>query len=447
MNQQKLMLCLVLMLSLQFSLNLELAWGQLVNVWYLETPAAENHWFHGIAPDLAGQKLYITDNFTEQVYIYANNQSNVPIESISHPSWHGGTQSYFGPYGVDISLDNHVYIAVWNDDDLNGDGKTDHGLWRYSPNNKQLTQLCYLPEAPRGLHVHGLGKLTVVYVAGNYGSVIRCTPKLLSQQFKTEILFNTTIQFNQQDALANLWETMIYVSSPPDNLPWSGSPYASSVLKWDRQGNLDGQFSTAYFPMGTVPGISFNPWQNALYVFFIGMSYFDETRIYKIQAETGQEIHHVQVSDGGYSPGGGLNANWKGEIYFARTFEQRNGYWISAYGMVRDTDAFNRVPDLPLTENQRRLTLKKLNDYDLAQNYPNPFNPTTTITYSLSKDSQVTLTIYNTLGQVVAVLVAGFQTQGSHRVQWDGQDQPSGLYLYQLEAEGFTVVRKMFLQK
>ena len=86
-------------------------------------------------------------------------------------------------------------------------------------------------------------------------------------------------------------------------------------------------------------------------------------------------------------------------------------------------------------------------DFSLAQNHPNPFNPTTTIIYSLAKDSHVRIKIYNILGQVVAVLVDGFQSKGLHSVTWDAQHQPGGIYIYRLEADSFTASRKMFLQK
>jgi len=86
-------------------------------------------------------------------------------------------------------------------------------------------------------------------------------------------------------------------------------------------------------------------------------------------------------------------------------------------------------------------------EFALEQNRPNPFNPTTTINYTIAKNSHVKLTVYNTLGQVVAILVNGFQTQGSYSVTWNAQHQPSGLYICQLEADGFTTAKKMFLQK
>ncbi len=85
--------------------------------------------------------------------------------------------------------------------------------------------------------------------------------------------------------------------------------------------------------------------------------------------------------------------------------------------------------------------------FSLAQNQPNPFNPSTTICYSLARDSQVRIVVYNTIGQVVAVLVDEFQSKGDHRLTWNAHQQPGGLYLYRLEADGFSAVKKMFLQK
>jgi hypothetical protein len=86
-------------------------------------------------------------------------------------------------------------------------------------------------------------------------------------------------------------------------------------------------------------------------------------------------------------------------------------------------------------------------EFVLEQNYPNPFNPATTINYTVAKNSYIKLTIYNTLGQVVAVLVDGIKSQGCYKVNWNADNQPSGLYFYRLEADGFTATKKMLLQK
>ena len=85
--------------------------------------------------------------------------------------------------------------------------------------------------------------------------------------------------------------------------------------------------------------------------------------------------------------------------------------------------------------------------FKLGQNYPNPFNPSTTINYSLSKDTHVRLVIYNVLGDVVTVLFDGFQEQGTYDISWDASRCSSGLYIYRLEADGYTAIRKMVLQK
>ncbi len=85
--------------------------------------------------------------------------------------------------------------------------------------------------------------------------------------------------------------------------------------------------------------------------------------------------------------------------------------------------------------------------YSLGQNYPNPFNPTTTINYSLGKASNVTLTVYNILGQRVATLVDGFKNAGLQSVVFDANKLASGVYFYRLEAGSFVKAEKMMLLK
>ena len=90
--------------------------------------------------------------------------------------------------------------------------------------------------------------------------------------------------------------------------------------------------------------------------------------------------------------------------------------------------------------------------YMLKQNYPNPFNPTTTIAYEVPTTSEVTLEVFNMLGQKVATLVNDVQESGFYQVHWNGQDSDhrqvaSGLYLYRMHAGSFTSVKKMVLLK
>jgi hypothetical protein len=79
----------------------------------------------------------------------------------------------------------------------------------------------------------------------------------------------------------------------------------------------------------------------------------------------------------------------------------------------------------------------------LHQNYPNPFNPTTTIGYGLPNRSHVTLTVFNTLGEQVAVLQNGEQEAGYHEVKFDGADLSSGVYFYRIHSGDFVQTRKL----
>ena len=93
----------------------------------------------------------------------------------------------------------------------------------------------------------------------------------------------------------------------------------------------------------------------------------------------------------------------------------------------------------------------------LLQNYPNPFNPETWIPYQLSEDTPVSISIYDTTGQLVRKLSLGFQAAGFYNSQgraayWDGRNAvgervASGIYFYQLETDAVSFLRKMVILK
>jgi hypothetical protein len=85
--------------------------------------------------------------------------------------------------------------------------------------------------------------------------------------------------------------------------------------------------------------------------------------------------------------------------------------------------------------------------FDLSQNYPNPFNPTTVITFTLPEPGNVTLKVYNALGQEVATLVDGFKTAQKYQVTFDASNLASGVYIYTLQSDNYKVSKKMMLIK
>ncbi|MHB8338048.1 MAG: RICIN domain-containing protein [Ignavibacteriaceae bacterium] len=86
-------------------------------------------------------------------------------------------------------------------------------------------------------------------------------------------------------------------------------------------------------------------------------------------------------------------------------------------------------------------------NFMLYQNYPNPFNPSTEIKYSIPKSGIVTIKVYNLLGQEVATLVNQEQKSGNYVVNFDASKLASGVYMYQIQANGFSLTKKMALLK
>lgn len=129
--------------------------------------------------------------------------------------------------------------------------------------------------------------------------------------------------------------------------------------------------------------------------------------------------------------------------------EEGNQTPVESYG--KDALAWGKVKQSEAKDQQKnRMAIS-----ELGQNYPNPFNPETWIPYCLNRDSQVVISIYNSQGQLVKKLEPGYKTAGLYlskekAAYWDGKNSQeeylsSGVYFYQIQADGFTDVRKMLL--
>ncbi len=120
----------------------------------------------------------------------------------------------------------------------------------------------------------------------------------------------------------------------------------------------------------------------------------------------------------------------------------RNAAGLSTPSMVvtATTDEDKRTSIAPLGEEVPA-------DFSLEQNYPNPFNPSTAIEFSLTRTGQVTLTVYDLLGQKVQTLLDGVQPAGRHSVLFSGSGLANDTYLYVLQTQQQRAVKMMTLLK
>ncbi len=123
----------------------------------------------------------------------------------------------------------------------------------------------------------------------------------------------------------------------------------------------------------------------------------------------------------------------------AQWWDNTNGNWNSSitWGEAMLQKPGTAVKQLPTVVNR----------FNLDQNYPNPFNPATQIQYTIDKASKVKLTVYNVLGNQVAVLVNQTQQAGTYQTTFDAKNFSSGVYFYKLEAGSKTMSKKMMLLK
>jgi hypothetical protein len=125
-----------------------------------------------------------------------------------------------------------------------------------------------------------------------------------------------------------------------------------------------------------------------------------------------------------------------------------DGYDWRMYG--HDIRRSHRWYNTPTSVDEEDLGLPTR--FELSQNYPNPFNPETRINYSIAESGNVSLTVYNIIGQEVVRLVDAQQAAGRYEVTWDGSSNSgekvsSGIYFYRLNTDNNFAIKKMLLMK
>jgi hypothetical protein len=123
-------------------------------------------------------------------------------------------------------------------------------------------------------------------------------------------------------------------------------------------------------------------------------------------------------------------------IYFV---DETNGWAVGSNGIIlhyHETVTNNDNEDIQAPVN-----------FELSQNYPNPFNPTTTIQYSIPERGNVSIKVFNTLGEEVTNLVNEYQQSGIYKVNFNAGNLSSGIYFYRLNVNDYSSVKKMILLK
>ncbi|MBK9099940.1 MAG: T9SS type A sorting domain-containing protein [bacterium] len=139
----------------------------------------------------------------------------------------------------------------------------------------------------------------------------------------------------------------------------------------------------------------------------------------------------------GFVEGNGTTTQQNSYSYVDKTAEQGVNYYRLKQVDFNGTYEYSEIVEVevvgPLT-------------FELAQNYPNPFNPSTNIKYS-TESGNIRLSVYNLVGEEVAVLVNGFSQAGFFEVTFDASNLSTGVYLYKLQSANSVQTKKMMLLK
>ncbi len=152
-------------------------------------------------------------------------------------------------------------------------------------------------------------------------------------------------------------------------------------------------------------------------------------------------FHNVDADDNSFTSGPPAEAPWTfvhvftsagDNPYFCVTHGGQGGVGMSGVVSVMD----------PVGVSDQKLVVNK---FVLEQNYPNPFNPSTVIRYQTAEKSNVTLTVYNSIGRKISTLLNEVKSKGTFTIEFNGSNLPSGIYYFRLQAGTFTDTKKMVL--
>ena len=105
------------------------------------------------------------------------------------------------------------------------------------------------------------------------------------------------------------------------------------------------------------------------------------------------------------------------------------------------------IADMIVANSEGRISVGTPMAFSLSEAYPNPFNPTTSMTLSVPEAGNVSVQVYNVMGQVVATLASGYMDASTYNLTWDASNASSGMYFVKAEAAGSVTTQKLVLMK
>ena len=143
----------------------------------------------------------------------------------------------------------------------------------------------------------------------------------------------------------------------------------------------------------------------------------------------------------------GTTAAMKGIILCQTLIEMQTGATLNGRALAQSAvtlDANTVTSPTGITSVENGIAPQ---EFALFQNYPNPFNPSTTIKFALPAKMNLTLSVYNTLGEKVTEIFKGEMEEGYHEMMFNASGLSSGIYFYKIESENFNSTKKMILMK
>ena len=296
-------------------------------------------------------------------------------------------------------------------------------------------------------NVSGTGTFTVNAVAGAHPNVLGTNVLQMYWKLNNSGLTSADVTFNYLDA----------------DVVGNESNYV--IGKYDGNWSFPGGTVNTTTNQATITGVtSFSDWslgdQSALPVELSSFSASTIGSNVKLSWQTATEVNNYGFEVERYALSaerqawekiGFVNGNGNSNSPKSYTYEDKN-ITVGKYSYrLKQIDNDGQFEYSKTIEIDLGVPMK----FELSQNYPNPFNPTTTIRFNLPEASLnpsqggtlVKLTVYNILGQQVAVLVNDILESGVHTINFDASELNSGMYIYKLEAGSFTQTRKMTLVK